>query len=104
MPSVSRLNDSVMSVDGSGYKCYFPTQTSVGEANNKSVLANGIPIVVIGNQVAPHALGGCGPDTSTLTDASSKVFIGGKGVGRIGDTYGGGINIITQGSSNVFSG
>ena len=103
MPAVARQGDSVLSRDGTGRNCAQPMQTSVGEVNGNSVFANGILIVVQGNKVAPHPRGGCGPDESTLSTFSSKVRIGGKGIGRIGDSYGG-INTITRGSSNVFAG
>jgi uncharacterized Zn-binding protein involved in type VI secretion len=103
MPAVARQGDSVLSRDGTGRNCAQPMQTSVGEVNTNRVFANGILIVVQGNKVAPHPRGGCGPDESTLTTFSSKFRIGGKGVGRIGDSYAG-INTITKGSSNVFAG
>lgn len=103
MPAVSRFNDSVLSHDGTGKNCRQPMQTSVNEVNNKKVFANGKLIVVDGNQIAPHPKSGCGPDLSKLTTFSLKVRIGGKGIGRIGDSYDG-INTITQGSSNVFAG
>lgn len=102
MPAISRQGDRVFSPDGSGRKCRFPIRTSVGEVNGSSVFANGILIVVAGNQVAPHPKSGCSPDTSTLSSFSSSVFIGGLGVGRIGDNYGD--NKIIQGSTNVFAG
>ncbi len=102
MPAISRQGDRVFSPDGRGKKCAFPLKTSVGQVNSASVFANGILIVVAGNLVAPHPKRGCGPDTSTLSTFSSTVFIGGLGVGRIGDTYGD--NRIIQGSTNVFAG
>ena len=102
MPAVSRQGDSVLSPDGSGFKCRMPIKTSVGEVNSSSVYVNGILIVVQGNKVAPHPKSGCGPDESTLSSYSSKVFAGNKGIGRIGDQYSD--NIITQGSSSVFAG
>jgi uncharacterized Zn-binding protein involved in type VI secretion len=101
MPAISRIGDSVLSPDGSGYKCRMPLQTSVGEGNSKNVYANGILITVEGNKVAPHPKSGCSLDTSELDSGSSQVFIDGKGVGRIGDTMGD--NVITQGSSTVFA-
>lgn len=105
MPAVSRQGDQVLSVDGTGYQCGSPMQTSVGEVNSKKVYANGILIVVEGNKVSPHPKGGCSTDESVLTSFSSKVKIGGKGVGRVGDKYESmSSNTITQGSSNVFAG
>lgn len=102
MPSVARAGDSVLSPDGTGKNCAFPMTTSVGEVNSNNVTANGILIVVAGNMVAPHPKGGCSPDTSTLSSYSATVTIGGRGVGRIGDSFGN--NVITAGSSNVFAG
>ena len=102
MPAVSRQGDSVLSPDGSGFKCRMPLKTSVGQVNSNKVYANGILIVVQGNQVAPHPKSGCIPDESTLSSYSSKVFAGNKGIGRIGDQYSD--NLITQGSPTVFAG
>ncbi len=101
MPAVSRAGDRVISPDGSGKKCRFPMRTSVGQVNSVNVYVNGILVPVSGNLVAPHPKSGCSPDTSTLT-GSSRVFVGGQGIGRLGDKYGD--NIITKGSSNVFAG
>ena len=102
MPAVSRQGDSVLSPDGSGFKCRMPLKTNVDEVNSNNVYANNILIVVQGNKVALHNKSGCIPDTSTLSSFSSKVFAGNKGVGRIGDQYSN--NIITQGSPTVFAG
>jgi hypothetical protein len=102
MPSVSRAGDSVLSPDGSGYQCGAPMETNVGQVNSNNVYANGILIVVAGNMISPHPMGGCSTDTSTLSTFSSTVSIGGMGIGRIGDNYGN--NVITQGSANVFAG
>jgi uncharacterized Zn-binding protein involved in type VI secretion len=103
MPAVSRQGDTVLSIDGTGNKCRQPMQTTVGQVNDKNVFVNGILVVVQGNQITPHPKSGCSNDDSVLTTFSAKVRIGGKGIGRIGDSYGG-INTITQGSPTVFSG
>lgn len=102
MPPVARKGDSVLSFDGTGAHCTVPMETSVGEVNGNNVYANGILIVVAGNTIAPHPKSGCSTDTSTLSSYSGTVKIGGKGVGRIGDSYG--PNTITEGSGNVFAG
>ena len=101
MPAVSRQGDSVISPDGSGYKCQMPLETSVGQVNSNNVYANSILIVVAGNTVSPHAKSGCSTDESTLSSYSSTVHVGGMGMGRIGDAYGN--NTITQGSPSVFA-
>lgn len=101
MPAVTRAGDRVISPDGSGKKCRFPMRTSVGQVNSVNVFVNKILVPITGNLVAPHPKSGCSPDTSTLS-GSSKVFVGGQGIGRIGDKYGD--NIVTKGSSNVFAG
>jgi uncharacterized Zn-binding protein involved in type VI secretion len=103
MPAVARKDDTVLSVDGAAYKCKSPLETSVGEVNDKNVFVNDKLVVVQGNQITPHPRSGCSNDDSVLTTFSAKVRIGGKGIGRIGDSYGG-INTITQGSPTVFSG
>lgn len=102
MPAVARKNDEVLSPDGQGYKCRQPMKTSVDVVNSNRVYANGILIVVQGNKIKNHPKAGCDPDESTLSSFSSTVFIGNKGVGRIGDQYGN--NTITKGSPSVFAG
>jgi uncharacterized Zn-binding protein involved in type VI secretion len=102
MPAIARKDDTVLSPDGNGKNCAFPLQTTVGEVNDKSVRANSRLIPVQGNKVTPHPKSGCSIEEPPLSTFSSTVRIGGKGVGRIGDRYG--INIITQGSENVFAG
>jgi len=103
MPAIACQGDTVLSIDGTGYKCRSPMETSVGEVNDKNVKIGNKLVVVEGNQIAPHPKSGCTPDETKLTTFSTKVRIGGKGVGRIGDSYGG-VNTITQGSSTVFAG
>ena len=102
MPAIARYGDLVSSPDGAGRNCANPLITSVGEVNSNNVYSNGILIVVKGNQITPHNKVGCSIDTSTLSTHSNTVFIGGLGVGRIGDLYGN--NTIISGSPNVFSG
>ena len=103
MPGAARGagTDSVLSDDGSGYKCRAPMSTSTMEAST-NVLVNGIGSVRIGDRVAPHPRSGCSLDTSALSRASSKVLVNGRGMGRMGDIYG--PNTITSGSSNVIVG
>ena len=101
MPAITRAGDRVISPDGRGKKCRFPMRTSVGQVNSVNVFVNNLLVPVTGNLVAPHPRSGCGPDESTLS-GSSKVFVGGQGIGRLGDKYGN--NIVTKGSSTVFAG
>ena len=54
MPAVARKDDTVLSPDGSGYKCRMPLKTNVGEVNSDKVYANNILIVLQGNKVALH--------------------------------------------------
>lgn len=105
MPAAARAdgNDIVFSKTGLGKDCKFPNPNVVTGPGSGEVYINGFKAVAQGDQVGSHAFSGCGPDNSTLTTFSSTVFIGGKGVGRIGDEYGTD-NIITRGSSNVFIG
>jgi uncharacterized Zn-binding protein involved in type VI secretion len=75
--------------------------TSTYIPGQMKVRAQGEYIVVSGDLVAPHPRSGCVPDVSTLSTYSTKVFAGGKGVGRIGDKYGN--NTIISGSSKVLA-
>ena len=108
MPAIARMGDSVLSRDGTGFKCRQPMQTSIAEGNSKNVFANGILVSVQGNKVSPHtkATPECAQDMSIITSYSSTIKIGGLGVARIGDvlTDPTTSNTITQGSSNVFAG
>lgn len=105
MPAAARADggDKVFSKTGTGKDCKFPNPNVVTGAGSCEVYINGYKAVREGDQVGFHAFSGCGPDNSTLTSFSSTVFIGGKGVGRIGDQYGSD-NVITRGSSTVFIG
>lgn len=109
MPAVARDGDSVMSQDGKGYKCQVPMETTTGEVSDK-VKVDDKGVVCEGMKVAAHPASSptpCTTDLGVLTTFSSKVKIGGKGVGRVGDTYQAKQqlpNIISQGSSNVFVG
>ena len=103
MPAAARVTDKVLSPDGFGKDCAFPGVTpGITDANDVLVTADGLAIVVLGNQVPDHNVGGCTPDLSVLTTGSSTVTIGGLPAGRIGDLYGN--NIIITGSSTVFIG
>ena len=103
MPGIARAGDAVLSQDGGpGRNCPTPMKTAVGEVNGSNVYINGILAVVAGNKITPHPKAGCSTDESTLDSYSSTVKIGGKGVGRIGDTYG--PNTIIACSGNVFGG
>jgi uncharacterized Zn-binding protein involved in type VI secretion len=109
MPALARANgtDKVLSITGSGYKCKFPRNVTTGSATQTRVTAEGVPVVVQGDTVAPHPLPGCvAIDSSALNAYSGRVSIGGMKVARIGDTYGQGdaLNTITSGSSRVFAG
>jgi len=104
MPAIARANgdDRVYSPDGVGKKCRFPTTTKTGAATVRSVKIQGSFAVVQGDLVGTHNRKECIPDTQTLSSYSSKVYFGGKPVGRIGDNYGD--NIITSGCPKVFAG
>jgi len=107
MPAAARSQgvDAVLSLTGAGSPligCSLPLETVTNEGSS-NVLVNDIGVVREGDLVDPHPALGCGPDTSGLTTASSKVFANNRGVGVIGGQYTGD-NIITSGSGNVFVG
>jgi uncharacterized Zn-binding protein involved in type VI secretion len=104
MPAAARSSgiDKVFSKTGIGKDCAFPVTTVTGTPTCE-VYIDGFKAVREDDQVGSHAFIGCSPDTSNLTSFSSTVFIGGKGMGRIGDNYGSD-NIIISGSQTVFVG
>lgn len=107
MPAAARSQgeDTVLSLTGAGGEsqgCPAPLETSTDQGSS-DVLINGVGAVRIGDAVAFHRAIGCGPDLSTLTSASSKVFANNQGVGIIGGQYTSD-NIITSGSRDVFVG
>lgn len=103
MPAIATGDNScrVQSPDGSGDKCAYPMTTTTGECSSKVFVGN-IGVVRQGDKVAPHPKKGCDTDTSGLSSYSSKVFVEGKPIARIGDRYGD--NIIISGSSKAFAG
>ena len=103
MPAVARANgvDSVFSPNGTGKRCAHPMNISTGQAHQQKVFIEGVPAASSTDLVMPHPFAGCGPDEQTLDKVSSKVFVAGGGIGRIGDMYGD--NVITSGSSKVFA-
>lgn len=82
--------------------CQGSTETAAGSDN---VLINGIGAVRAGDAVASHTYDppGCPSHAPGLSTFSSKVLVNGKGLGRLGDTYGCGVKI-SSGSGNVFAG
>lgn len=66
------------------------------------VYCNGYLVAVFGDNVAPHTVGKS-THIATLNSSSSKMFINGKGVCRVGDTATCGHYIIS-GSPNTYSG
>jgi uncharacterized Zn-binding protein involved in type VI secretion len=74
-------------------------------STNATVFVNGIPIHIVGDSWPLHE---CGEDahTGVIVSGSSRTFINGKPMSRIGDGIGG-VNcasIISGGSLTVFSG
>ena len=55
-----------------------------------SVNVNSIPISRQGDPNTPHLLPGtpCPPHTASIILGSTTVFVGGKGIGRVGDVLG----------------
>lgn len=103
MLAIARANgtDTVLSPDGTGRNCAQPMTVSTGAATQSKVFIGGILVAVIGDIIQPHPLAGCILDVQQLSSASTRVFVSGKGLARIGDKYGN--NTITSGSSKCFS-
>lgn len=94
MPAATRINDQC-----SGHGCHPPRPNIQGSGN---VFINGLAAHRQGDAWAVHC---CGSDChdSTTSAGSSKVFVNGKQLARIGDPVACG-SIIAQGSGNVFVG
>jgi hypothetical protein len=102
MPAVHRVTDTVLSPNGTGKDCERPMEIAQDKGNGSNVFAENLLIVNQGIVVAPHNKPGCNTtDQDPLSTHSSTVFIGNRGIARIGDQYGD--NIATKGSSTVFS-
>jgi len=102
MPRISRHRDRCRT----GHTCSF---TAPVLASQYTVFANGKPILVKGNRVAPHFIlktaGGrprCVGHKAKLTGSSRSVFVGNIGVGRRGDRADRGA--MTGASFDVFAG
>ena len=101
MPRISRHKDRCRT----GHKC---SGTAPVNASQYTVFANGKPILVKGNRVAPHFILKPGtppksiPHKARLTGSSRSVFVKGIGVGRRGDRADFGAMI--GASFNVFAG
>lgn len=115
MPSVARMLqvDTVDCVDGTpgtpcdgGAKsiCDNPSIQAT-EAGSGDVRVNGIGVVRLGDAMKSHPapVCGCAPHAPTLSVVSTLVRANGRGIGRIGDLYGGG-HVISSGSGNVSDG
>ena len=104
MPAISRHKDRCRT----GHKC---SGTAPVNASQYTVFANGKPILVRGDKVAPHVLPNpaypptppkCIPHKAKLTGSSFTVFVKGIGVGRRGDKAD--FGAMTGASFNVFAG
>ena len=81
MPRISRHRDRCKT----GHLC---SATAPVLASQSTVFANGKPILVRGDRVAPHFIKVgvlCVPHAAKLTGSSRTVFVQGIGVGRRGD-------------------
>ena len=103
MPRISRHRDRCRT----GHLC---STTAPVLCSQYTVFANGKPILVRGNRVAPHFIKNpayppppkCIPHKAKLTGSSRTVFVKGIGVGRKGDRADKGS--MTGASGNVFAG
>ena len=108
MPAVARKNsvDAVQSPHGTGLCCVSPMVHSTDDGST-NVFVNGIGVVREDDEMIPHTYPGpcCNIHAPTLKKFSSKVYVNGKRMARIGDSYIlAGEHVIISGSSNVFDG
>ncbi len=95
MPAVTRLGDVC-----TGHGC-FPPRPSISSSSN--VFVNGIPVVRVGDDYAPHGCSNCRPHPGKLASGSATVFVNGRPVGRVGDAVSCG-SFVAAGSPDVIIG
>jgi uncharacterized Zn-binding protein involved in type VI secretion len=95
MPAAARIGDMDVT------HCSTPLR-SEGSGN---VFVNGLAWSCQGHKNIPHLLpaGRCPVHGAAISSGSSKVFINGRGAGRVGDGIAG-CTAVAQGSPNVFAG
>ena len=96
MPAVTRIGDSEAA--------HCTGKVRAGGSSN--VFCNGIPVSRQGDKNTVHLAPPCNPGTphsAPITTGSTKVFVNGKGCGRVDDVVTG-CTPVTGGSSNVFAG
>ena len=105
MPAIARMSgtDKVFSPHGTGKKCKFPT-TQATEEGSSRVFAGDVGAVRLGDAMKTHPKIECEPHAPTLSNGSTRVFVEGKALARIGDSYDlEGSHPIISGSSRCFS-
>ena len=98
MPTISRNGDRCKT----GHLC---SSTAPVLARQSKVFANGKPILIRGDRVAPHKIKAglrCIPHSAKLSGSSRRVFVQGIGVGRRGDKAD--FGAMTGASPNVVAG
>ena len=98
MPRISRNGDRCKT----GHLC---SSTAPVLARQSKVFANGKPILIRGDRVAPHKIKAgfrCIPHSAKLSGSSFTVFVRGVGVGRRGDRAD--FGAMTGASFDVFAG
>lgn len=106
MPAVARKDkeDSVESPHGTGDECKTKA-TYHTDAGSSDVFVNSIGVVREDDAMESHPKPGCVAHQPTLKSFSSKVYVNGKRLGRLGDAYIlDGTHPIKSGSKNVFDG
>lgn len=95
MPGIARVGDK-----STGHDNCQPVSAVEGSSN---VLANGKPVVLLGDKFAPHGCDKHATHQGYLAEGSPSTFMNGKPVGRVGDAVSCG-GTIAEGSSNIFIG
>ncbi len=100
MPAIARKSGTD-AVSINHPTCQGSTATNAGSGD---VLVNNVGVVREGDVVESHTHSppACPQHAPGLSSFSSNVFVNGKGIGRLGDSYGCGATI-SSGSSNVFA-
>lgn len=111
MPGVARLNDSIAGTTSGEHSTHTvspcpPSAISgfISGGCSPNVYCNGLPVATVGS-VTTENDSCCGSAKGTVATGSSKVFVNGKPIARIGDALNphNGTASITGGSSNVIA-
>jgi|TARA_A200000159_G_scaffold56140_1_gene51924 uncharacterized Zn-binding protein involved in type VI secretion len=93
MPSAARTTDST--------SAHSPCGPGTCDAGSENVIINGLNAFRVNDKDTPHGVPPfCTPHVTPLVVGSHNVFVNGRPLGRVGDSFSCGIKVVS-GSGNV---